>query len=206
MDPNEEIDMLLGLLQRGRDTLVWKLEGLSEFDARRPLTPTGTNLLGIVKHVAAVEHGYLTECFGRDAGLHQPWLDEDAPDNTDMWATADESREWIVSYYQSVQVADDAAAHELGLDARGTVPWWGDRGKDVTMRRLIVHMIAETNRHAGHADIVRELIDGSVGFLPGIGNMPTGDEQWWSEYTEQVEAAAREAAARETAAEGDPHA
>ena len=122
---SDEIELLLHYLQLARDALLWKLEGLSEYDARRPMTPTGTNLLGLVKHVASVEYGYLTECFGRDAGISTPWLADDAPDNADMWATADESREFIVSLYREVWAADDAVVRELGLDATGTVPWWG---------------------------------------------------------------------------------
>ena len=80
-------------LQVGRDALVWKLDGLSEYEIRRPTTPTGTNLLGIVKHVASVEAGYLGEIFGRTFPDPLPWFDEGAEPNADMWATAEESRE-----------------------------------------------------------------------------------------------------------------
>jgi uncharacterized damage-inducible protein DinB len=153
-------------LQRAREALVWKLEGLSEYDIRRPLTPTGTNLLGIVKHVASVELGYFGPVFGRPTGISLPWDSEDAEPNADMWATPEESRAEIVDLYRrSWQLADETIA-ALPLDAPGTVPWWGDQGA-VTLHRILVHMIAETQRHAGHADIVRELIDGAVGTRPG---------------------------------------
>ena len=68
-------------LQRAREVLLWKLEGLSEYDIRRPLTPTGTNLLGIVKHVAGVELEYFGPVFGRPTGLSLPWASEDAEPN-----------------------------------------------------------------------------------------------------------------------------
>jgi uncharacterized damage-inducible protein DinB len=181
-------------LQRARDALLWKMEGLSEYDIRRPLTRTGTNLLGIVKHVASVELGYFGEVFGRRADIELPWLDDDAEPNADMWATPDQSRAEIVELYRrSWQLADDAI-EALPLDAPGRVPWWGDKGA-VTLHRILVHMIAETQRHAGHADIVRELIDGAAGNRPDVDTMAPGDEAWWSGYRDRVEQAARSAAA-----------
>ena len=180
-------------LQGAREVLLWKLEGLSEYDIRRPLTPTGTNLLGIVKHVASVELEYFGPVFGRPTGVSLPWASEDAEPNADMWATPDESRAEIVDLYRrSWQLADKTIA-ELPLDAPGTVPWWGDHGA-VTLHRILVHMIAETQRHAGHADIVREMIDGSVGARPGVDNMQALDQAWWRDYRDRVEAAARSAA------------
>jgi hypothetical protein len=80
-------------LQVARDALLWKLDGLSEYHSRRPLTPIGTNLLGLVKHVTSVEAGYFGECFGRPFEEPLPWYADDAEPNADMWATADESRD-----------------------------------------------------------------------------------------------------------------
>ena len=169
------------------------LDGLGEYDIRRPLTPTGTNLLGIVKHVAAVELEYFGPVFGRPTGLSLPWASADAEPNADMWATPDESRAEIVDLYRrSWQLADETIA-ELPLDAPGTVPWWGDQGA-VTLHRILVHMIAETQRHAGHADIVREMIDGSVGTRPGADPVQSLDQAWWRDYHDTVEEAARSAA------------
>lgn len=94
---------LLRYLQDARDALLWKLDGLSEYDIRRPLTPTGTNLLGLVKHTAGVELGYFGDTFGRPFfGKESPpwWYTEDAEPNADMWATTDESREEIVGLYR----------------------------------------------------------------------------------------------------------
>ncbi|UOQ56219.1 DinB family protein [Leucobacter allii] len=191
-EADPEIELHLGYLQRAREALLWKLEGIGEYDARRPLTPTGTNLLGIVKHVSGTEYGYLTECLGRDGGIALPWMAEVAADNADMWATAEERREDVVELYRRVWRSDDAVVRELGPDATGAVPWWG--GEVVTVRRLLVHMIAETHRHAGHADILRETLDGAAGMRADAMNLPPGDAAWWRGHVAEVEAAARAAA------------
>jgi uncharacterized damage-inducible protein DinB len=150
-------------LQQGREVLLWKLEGASEYDVRRPLTPTGTNLLGLVKHVATVESGYLGAVFGRPFGEDLPWLADGAEPEADLWATGAESREPIAALYRRVGAHSDATIDALGLDAVGHVLWWpGDRSTP-TLHRVLVHVIAETHRHASHADIVRELVDGTVG-------------------------------------------
>ncbi|HEU4426014.1 MAG TPA: DinB family protein [Pilimelia sp.] len=180
-------------LQAARDALLWKLEGLSEYDVRRPLVPTGTNLLGLVKHVASVEAGYFGETFGRPFAEPLPWLDDDAEPNADMWATAEEPRDQIVGLYHRVWAHSDATIETLPLDAVGRVPWWPPERNEVTLHRILVHMIAETNRHAGHADVVRELIDGAVGLRDGNDNMPPVDRAWWEGYRDRLERAAREA-------------
>ncbi|MET3807707.1 hypothetical protein ABIB25_004734 [Nakamurella sp. UYEF19] len=176
-------------LRIAREALVFKLDGLSEYGIRRPMTPTGTNLLGLVKHAAGVEIGYFGGSFGRPFGESLPWLDEQAPDNSDMWATADESREDIIGLYRRVWVHSDQTITSNPLDAVGRVPWWGEHG-DVTLHLLLLHVIAETNRHAGHADIVRELADGAAGLRADNSNLPSGDELWWQRYREQLEAVA----------------
>jgi uncharacterized damage-inducible protein DinB len=180
-------------LKNAREAMVWKLDGLSEYDARRPLTPTGTNLLGLVKHLALVEMGYFGDSFGRPFPDPPAWAEFDDDDvNGDMWATPDQSREDVVGLYQRVWAHADATISELPLDAPGKVPWWGDHG-DVTLRLILVHMIAETDRHAGHADIVRELIDGAAGLRNGTDNLPGADKAWWESYYAKVEAGAKKA-------------
>jgi uncharacterized damage-inducible protein DinB len=182
-------------LQVARDALLWKLEGLSEYDVRRPLVPTGTNLLGVVKHVASVEAGYFGETFGRPFNEPLPWLDEDAEPNADMWATAEETREQITDLYRRVWAHSDATIDALALDAIGHVPWWPPERNEVTLHRILIHMIAETNRHAGHADIVRELIDGVAGLREDNPNMALGDQAWWESYRDRLETIAREVGA-----------
>ena len=175
-------------LQTSRESLLWKLEDLSDYDMRRPLTPTGTNLLGVVKHVASVEIGYFTEVFGRPCPVDLPWFDDGAPVNADMYATESESHDFIVDLYrQSWSVSDDTI-NELALDAAGFVPWWGEGQQDVSLQQILVHMTVETSRHAGHADIVRELIDGAKGYRSASLNLPEFDSKEWSAYYDTVNA------------------
>jgi uncharacterized damage-inducible protein DinB len=180
-------------LQTAREALLWKLDGLSEYDMRRPLTPTGTNLLGLIKHVASVEIGYFGDTFGRPFGEPLPWWEDGAELNADMWATADESRDQIVALYRRAWAHSDATIDALELDATGRVPWWPAERAEVTLHRILVHVIAETNRHGGHADIVRELIDGAVGLRDGNDNMAPGDQAWWANYRSRLELVAQQA-------------
>lgn len=181
-------------LQAARDALLWKLDGLSEYDVRRPMTPTGTNLLGLVKHAASVEFGYFGQTFGRRSEEPLPWFDEGAEPNADMWATPDETRPQIIALYHRAWTHADTTIENLPLDAVGTVRWWPADRRDATLHRILVHVIAETNRHSGHADIVRELIDGAVGLRKDATNIPPGDRDWWEGYRNRLERAAREAA------------
>ena len=185
-------------LQDAREALLWKLDGLSEYNIRRPMVPTGTNLLGLVKHVASVELGYFGDCFGRPFNERLPWLEDDAEPNADMWATADESREQITGLYRRAWAHSDATIGTLALDAIGHVPWWPDNRSEVTLHKILVHMIAETDRHAGQADIVRELIDGATGLRNGNDNMAAGDQAWWESYRSRLERAALEGRSRRT--------
>ena len=193
MNGNDPKAVLHRYLQTARDALLWKLDGLSEYDARRPLTPTGTNLLGVVKHVASVEAGYLCDTFGRPYPEPFPWFAEDAEPNADMWATADESREQIAALYHRVWEHSDATIDALTLDAAGQVAWWPEERSQVTLHQILVHVIAETNRHAGHADIVRELIDGAAGLRDYNDNLPPVDEAWWRAYRDRLEQVAQAA-------------
>jgi hypothetical protein len=185
-------DYLHGQLRSIRQALVWKLEGLSEYDLRRPLTATGTNLLGLVKHLATLEAWYFGEVFGRP--FPEPlgrWQDADG---SDLWVTPGETREQIIDFYQRAWGHADATIEELPIDAPGHVPWWSP--SDVKLFTIMVHVLEETNRHAGHADIVRELIDGSVGLRADNDNMPPGDATWWLDYRSRLERVAREVGQR----------
>ena len=188
---NDPKDTLHRYLVGGRTALVWKLEGLSEYDVRRPLTRTGTNLLGLVKHMASTELDYLGPVFDRPLDVARPWPADDAEDNADMWATADESREDILGFYRQVWAHGDATVAARDLDAAGTVPWWPPERATVTLHTVLVHLIAETHRHAGHADIVREMIDGAAGLRPGVSNLPPQQEDWWAAYRDRLEDTAR---------------
>src|SRR5438094_377638 len=119
-------------LQDAREALLWKLHGLTEYNIRRPMVPTGTNLLGLIKHVASVELGYFGDTFGRPSGERLPWLENDAEPNADMWATADESREQITGLYRRAWAHSDATIGALALDDIGHVPWWPENRSALT--------------------------------------------------------------------------
>ncbi|MFE9421967.1 DinB family protein [Kitasatospora sp. NPDC006697] len=190
---------LRGHLQEARDVLVWKLDGLTEAEIRRPLTPTGTNLLGLVKHLAGVELLYLGFVFGRHYQEPVPWFRPDlgpdafAPD-TDKWATAEESREFVTGVYRDAWRHADATLAALPLDTVGFVPWWPREYGPATLHRVAVHLIAETSRHAGHADIVRELIDGSAGYQQDRRQLPSEEPGWWQAHRAKLAAEAAAAA------------
>lgn len=189
-DPKTDLQRYLWA---AREAVVWKLDGLGEYDVRRPLAPTGTNLLGIVKHLIGVEAGYLGATFGRPFPEPIPWSAADAAPNADMWATPAESREELLDMYRRVWAHGDETVRSLSLEAIGRVPWWPPERAEVTLHRVLVHVIAEINRHAGHADVVRELIDGSTGLRKENLNLPDQDAAWWADYRDTVERAAREA-------------
>jgi hypothetical protein len=154
-----EKESLYVSLDRHRDVVLWKLDGLDDEQLRRPMTPTGTNLLGMVKHLGAVEYGWFCETFGRD---FEPLpFDEDDPD-ADLRVEPGESTADIVAFYGRARVAADRVIDELDVDDVGTA-WFGDA---VSLRWVLIHMIEETARHAGHMDILRELIDGTTGDHP----------------------------------------
>jgi hypothetical protein len=193
MSDDEPKAALHRYLTVAREALLWKLDGLSEYDVRRPLTDTGTNLLGMVKHVASLAAGYFGDTFDRPFPEPLPWFADDADPNADMWATPDESRADMLGLWDRAWAHADATIEKLPLDAIGHVPWWPADRRAVPLHRILVHMVAETNRHAGHADIVRELIDGAVGLRLGNDNMPGVDGGYWTAYRQRLEAAARQA-------------
>jgi len=176
-------------LREAREALLGKLDGLPEYDVRRPLVPTGTNLLGLVKHVASVTAGYFGEVFDRPFPETVPGLNQDAAPNADMWASADESRDDIIGLWRRAWAHADATINALPIDASGVVRWWADT--PVTLHLILVHVLAELNRHAGHADVVRELIDGQVGWRRPGDNVVDGDEAWWAAYRQRLESTAR---------------
>jgi hypothetical protein len=179
-------DILLDKLKEARAALVGCLDGLSEYDVRRPMTPSGTNLLGLVKHLVGNEHVYLGESFGRTPPDVLSWVaDGSIWDGADMWATADESREHILGLYHRACAHSDETVAALDLDAPGSVPHWAEDRRATTLGFLLVRMVEETAHHAGHADICRELIDGRGG-----SDQDLLDEQGWRDYLARVQVAA----------------
>jgi uncharacterized damage-inducible protein DinB len=190
-DPKEA---LLHYLQRAREALLWKLEGLGERDLRLPRTATGTNLLGIVRHVANVEIGYFGPTFGREwPDPDHPLVvsDEDYDDDpqADWWVPGSVPAEQVVDLYRSVWTFSDATVADLPLDAVGAVAWWPSERREVTLQRILVHVLADTTRHAGHADVLREGVDGAAGLTAGVSNLPDVD---WPAYVTRLTRVAEE--------------
>lgn len=173
-------------LEAGRATLRAKLEGLGEYDLRRPMTPTGTNLLGLVKHLAGLEYLNFGEAFGRPAPERLSWVDDGSIwQGADMWARPEESSEYITGLYRRACAHADGVIAALGLDAPGLMAHWPEDRRNVTLGFLLVRMVSETAEHAGHADIVRELIDGRGG-----PDQDMLDEEGWRDHVAGVRAAA----------------
>jgi len=157
-------DDLRRYLQQSRDSILSSLDGLGEYDVRRPLVPSGTNLLGLVKHLVGIELGYLGESSGRPPPVTLPWVeDRSVWENADMWAKPTESREYVVDLYRRAWRHSDESIAQLPLDAPASVPWWPEERRNTTFGHLLVRVVAETAQHAGHCDLVRELIDGRSG-------------------------------------------
>lgn len=186
--------VLIAELARLNEAVLAKLDGLGEYDLRRPVTRTGSNLLGIVKHLAAVQAGYFGAVFGRPWPEPMPWFEPDSPPNSDMYATPDETSDWVRDFYRRSWQHALATFAVTALTDAGTVPWWHEDRRHPTLETVLAHMTVETARHAGHLDIVRETIDGAAGRFPGDAGLPGDDELDWTAYVAVVEAAARAAA------------
>jgi hypothetical protein len=179
-------------LRKNRETMLWKLDGLTEYDIRRPLTLTGTNLLGLVKHLSIWESRYLGEVFDRPFPEHLPRWDDRGARGSDMWATEQETRDEIIDRYRRVWKHSDATISALAIDSPGHVPWWPR--PDVMLFNILVHLLTETSRHAGHADILREQLDGSTGTTAEYADSQ-GDVAFWEARRAKIELAAEAAVA-----------
>lgn len=175
---------LHGYLKAQRSALLLKLDGVSERDARLPRTPTGTNLLGLYKHAAACELGYFGETFGRPSEIVLPWDVEgvDPDDNEDMFGTEAETMADVLAWGQACFAHADATIEALPLDAEGTVAWWPADRNTVTLGQILAHMALDEARHAGHADILREQLDGQVGLRSEGNNLPEWQAERWTAY------------------------
>lgn len=182
--PDAMKDVLKDYLQGARETLLWKLEGLSERDQRLPRTPTGLNLLGIVKHTLHSQVLYFGPTFGRPWPTPHELADMQDPQGN-WYATEAETAAGIIDPTRRVQVFADETIDALPLDAVGHVHHWGS---DVTLHQVLVHVIVDLQRHAGHADVLREQIDGAAGLLPQSSNLPTDVD--WPAYVEKLTALA----------------
>ncbi|MDA8263868.1 MAG: DinB family protein [Actinomycetota bacterium] len=190
-DMGDPKTVLRHYLQESRDALVWKLDGLDERQARLPRTPTGNNLLGVIKHCLNVEAGYFGPTFGREFPTPEELVPMEAfsdDPQADWYATQDETKDGLVDLYRRIWAFADQTIAQLPLDAPGRVPWWRPGRQDVTLQRIILHVIYNLSRHAGHADIMREQHDGATGWQPENTNVPDGFD--WSAYVAKLTALA----------------
>jgi uncharacterized damage-inducible protein DinB len=151
--------MLSAFLDRYRETMLWKLDGLSTEQASRHLVPSATTLLGVVKHLAYVERWWFQMNFAGDP-VGFPWPKDEPDEDIDFRVTDTDTIESISALYEqeiarSRQIVAGSSLEDLGQDL-GKV-------KPRSLRWIMVHMIEETARHSGHADILRELTDGAIG-------------------------------------------
>jgi hypothetical protein len=173
-----------------REALVWKLDGLSDYDVRRPLSSTGTNLLGLVKHNAVSDARYFGDVFDRPFPEPLPrWDDWDAW-GTDHWAMEHETRAEVLGLYRRACRHADATIEALDLTARGYVPWWDE---EVPLFNVMVHRLSDSTRHAGHADILREELDGAVGVDADSAPLHGRDMAFWEARRAEIERVARAA-------------
>ncbi|WP_152364468.1 DinB family protein [Microlunatus speluncae] len=178
-----------GYLRDSRREVLATLDGLDDYQVRRPMTPTGTNLLGVVKHLIGIEAGYLGLCAGRPFGERLPWIDDPAGAdqelwaNRDLWATAAESRDHLLGLYRRACQHADLVLDELGPAAPATVPWWPEESRTTTLGALLARVLKDTAMHVGQLQVIRELIDGRA----GSDRDAIGNDDWWSDYTAMLE-------------------
>jgi len=183
--PATERALLHTHLEDARDALIWKVEGLAEDERRRPMTPTGTNLIGLIKHMTWIEGWYLCEFFGRERPrLDWEWeLDAEWGHHSHMYAKPEETSEDLIADYRATIAAANRAIEDLGLDATGK--HWS--GETVSLRSMVLAVLVDTARHAGHCDIIREMIDGVTGDRTSpSGFYGTADEDYRSAYLARV--------------------
>jgi uncharacterized damage-inducible protein DinB len=179
-----------GYLVETRRQVLRALHDLDDYQIRRPMTATGTNLLGVVKHLVGIEAGYLGFCVGHPLADPLPWIAGDRADapTRDMWATADESRAYITGLYQRACEHSDWVLDKVGTNAVATVPWWPEPSRETTSGALLARVLKDTAMHAGQLQVLRELIDGQA----GSDRDSIGDDRWWRDYRSMLEQVARQ--------------
>ena len=153
-----ELEMLAAFLDFHRDTLAVKCEGLTDAQLReRSVPPSTLSLLGLVRHMAEGEHQWFTIVFGGEDAPY-PYLTEENEDaDTDDVDTADVA-EAFETWRAECDHARKLVAANPSLDAFGV-----QDGREFTLRWILIHMIEEYARHNGHADLIRQRIDGATG-------------------------------------------
>jgi hypothetical protein len=152
----DERTALLAWLDYHRATLLWKLEGLDDHQLRQPMVASGLCLLGLVKHLTAVEHGWFVVNFAQSGEPHL-FVREDGSDADFLIEEGDTTESITAGYLRACERSREVVAGAGSLDDTF------QRKDTIDLRWVLIHMIEETARHNGHADIIRELIDGTTG-------------------------------------------
>ncbi len=153
----DEKTTLEGMLDHYRVLLLEICSGLSDEQLRRPIVPSGTSLLGIIKHLSFVERGWFQENVGNEA--HELPFDQETDPDGDWRVEESETAEDVFSMYRASIEKSRQVMAQKSLDDLVEFP----RRRGYSVRWILAHMLEETARHAGHADILRELIDGRTG-------------------------------------------
>jgi Protein of unknown function (DUF664) len=171
----DETATLLGSLERQRATFAWKSGGLDAAGLRATAGTSSMTLGGLVKHLALVEDDYFSRrLLGRDLG--PPWsaVDWDADPNWEWRTAAEDSPEQLYQLWESAVARSRAAVAEAltggGLEQMARFSW--PDGRSPSLRRILIDLIEEYARHVGHADLIRESIDGLTGEDPPGGSVP----------------------------------
>ena len=170
-----EIDTLVGALERNRRTFAWKCGGLDAAGMRRTLAPGTMTLGGLVKHLALVEDEYLTRQLTGAPSLSPPFdtVDFDADPDWEWRTAAEDSPEELMGLWEACVARSRrhvAAAYAEGPDVLAASAW--SDGRRPALRRLMVDLVEEYARHTGHADLLRESVDGLVGEGPPAPAVP----------------------------------
>lgn len=165
----DETATLLGSLERQRATFAWKCGGLDWAGLQTKIGTSSITLGGLLKHMALVEEDYFSRrLLGRDLG--SPWntVDWDADRDWEWHSAADDTPEQLFTLWQDTVARSRTAVAEAlaegGLDQPARFTW--PDGQTPSLRRLLIDLIEEYARHVGHADLIRESVDGLVGEDP----------------------------------------
>lgn len=165
----DETDTLLGALERQRSYVAWKCGGLEAAGLRATVGVSTITLGGLLKHLALVEdHTFAVKFLGRPLG--PPWgaVDWDADPDWEWRSAADDTPEQLFALWRDAVARSRAVVAEAlsgtGLDEVSKAPW--PDGGAPNLRRLVIDLVEEYARHVGHADLIRESVDGLVGEDP----------------------------------------
>lgn len=147
-----ELDTALAFLDFARECVIKKLDGLDEDQVRRALVPTGTSLLGLVQHLIVSEQYWFAHHVRGDA--------PDAEFDFGMTVPPGRRAEDLIAEYRAAIAESNAIARGRDIESTAALPVHGQR---LSVRWVLAHLTSEVARHAGHADIIRELIDGTTG-------------------------------------------